>query len=79
MAISKTATLMKSLFSRISLWRASGPVATSEKASSGALCVRRLITLGDEICPEREILYVSICIDAVHIHELIVCVSDDEM
>lgn len=41
--------------------------------------MRRLITLGDEPWPEEETLYVCICIEAVHIFELIVCVRDDRI
>jgi hypothetical protein len=67
-----TATLMKSLFSRISLCRAKGPAATSAKTSSGVGCVRLLITLGEVLLAEREILYVCIWIDAVHFVALMV-------
>lgn len=70
---------MKSLFSRISRCRARGPAATSAKASPGAVCTRRLIMVGGVRCPERDILYVSICIDAVHVVALMVCVRDGEM
>jgi hypothetical protein len=68
---------MKSLFSRISRWRASGPALTSSKAPPGVVCVRRLIIVGEEVYPERETLYVSICIDAVHVAALMVCIRDD--
>lgn len=55
-AISMTAILMKSLFSLMSLCRATGPAATSAKASSEVGCVRRLITLGEEPLLDRDTL-----------------------
>ena len=67
-----TATLMKSLFSRMSRCRANGPVATSEKTSSEVGCVRLLMTLGEVLLAAREILYVCIWMDAVHFVALIV-------
>lgn len=72
-----TATLIKSLFSRMSLCRASGPAAASANTSSEVGCVRRLMTIGDVLLADREILYVCICIDAVHGVALIVWASDE--
>lgn len=72
-----TAIRMKSLFSRMSRCRATGPAATSANTASGVLLVRRLMTFVGVAFEAFDTLYVCIWIEAVH-SVVFDCASDDD-